>query len=239
MTAMLGPAVVCAVATSSCLLLRAGPAPSARRLAALQGSPRTRPRRWWIRRPAAVTGAAGVLVAIAVGLPAGPAAGAAAASGLWWLLRRHDGMAGADVSALPLACDLVAAVLDAGAPLPAALRCAAGAVGGVVGGSLERVAAAFALGAPPGEAWSAVDDVPALRRLGRAAVRAADSGAALAATCRALSAEQRDLVTYQRQARAKRAGVLVTAPLACCFLPAFVLIGVVPFIAGLLHGALG
>jgi hypothetical protein len=40
-------------------------------------------------------------------------------------------------------------------------------------------------------------------------------------------------------ARSQRVGVLVVAPLGLCFLPAFVLIGVVPLAAGLVGGLLG
>jgi len=35
------------------------------------------------------------------------------------------------------------------------------------------------------------------------------------------------------QAAARRAGVLAVGPLGLCFLPAFVLVGVVPLVAGL------
>jgi len=37
--------------------------------------------------------------------------------------------------------------------------------------------------------------------------------------------------------RARRAGVHVVAPLAMCFLPAFVLVAVVPVVLGLARGA--
>ncbi|MHC5906476.1 type II secretion system F family protein, partial [Streptomyces sp. S6] len=40
-------------------------------------------------------------------------------------------------------------------------------------------------------------------------------------------------------ARARRAGVMVTAPVGLCFLPAFVVVGVVPVMVGLAGGVVG
>ncbi|NEA86457.1 hypothetical protein G3I53_10480, partial [Streptomyces sp. SID14436] len=40
-------------------------------------------------------------------------------------------------------------------------------------------------------------------------------------------------------ARARRAAVLVTAPVGLCFLPAFVAVGVLPVVIGLAGGVLG
>jgi hypothetical protein len=40
-------------------------------------------------------------------------------------------------------------------------------------------------------------------------------------------------------ARARRAAVLVTAPMGLCFLPAFVTVGVLPVVIGLAGGVLG
>jgi pilus assembly protein TadC len=40
-------------------------------------------------------------------------------------------------------------------------------------------------------------------------------------------------------ARARRAAVMVTAPLGLCFLPAFLAMGVLPVVIGLADGVLG
>ncbi len=48
-----------------------------------------------------------------------------------------------------------------------------------------------------------------------------------------LAAEARADRAARGQAAAERAGVLAVAPLGLCFLPAFVLLGVVPVVAGL------
>ena len=70
------------------------------------------------------------------------------------------------------------------------------------------------------------------------AVRASESGAALAGACARFAAEQRAGHEAAAEAAARRAGVLVVLPLGCCFLPAFVLLGVVPIVLGVLDGVL-
>ena len=42
-----------------------------------------------------------------------------------------------------------------------------------------------------------------------------------------------------RRPGARRAGVLVTAPVGLCFLPAFIAVGVLPVVIGLAGGVLG
>ncbi len=43
----------------------------------------------------------------------------------------------------------------------------------------------------------------------------------------------REALTDIAEARAQRAGVLITAPLGLCFLPAFLVLGVAPVVIGL------
>jgi tight adherence protein B len=48
----------------------------------------------------------------------------------------------------------------------------------------------------------------------------------------------RESAHAEGQAAARRAGVRIVGPLTLCFLPAFVLLGVVPAVVGLLPAAL-
>ncbi|MCW2777557.1 MAG: hypothetical protein JWN17_1282, partial [Frankiales bacterium] len=48
-----------------------------------------------------------------------------------------------------------------------------------------------------------------------------------------LAADARAEARSAAEQRARRAGVLAVAPLGLCFLPAFVLLGVVPVVVGL------
>jgi len=68
--------------------------------------------------------------------------------------------------------------------------------------------------------------------------RASLSGASPAPMLDALAVDQRERQRLAGEAAARRAGVAMVAPLGLCFLPAFVLLGVVPLVAGLLGGGL-
>ena len=80
---------------------------------------------------------------------------------------------------LPLAADLLAAALTAGAPLDRAASAVADALGGPLGSRLERTARSLRLGGTPAEAWAHLSDVVGAERLVAAAVRSSASGGAL------------------------------------------------------------
>jgi Flp pilus assembly protein TadB len=139
---------------------------------------------------------------------------------------------------LPFAAELFAAVLKAGLPPDtAALACGA-AVGGELGGLFTRAGRALRLGAEPVQAWQYLAELPAARSLVRVLVRSADNGTSCAAAAIQLAQELRAAAAQAELASARRAGVLVVLPLGLCFLPAFVLAGVVPVVAAVLRGAL-
>ncbi|MWA06892.1 type II secretion system F family protein [Actinomadura sp. LD22] len=137
------------------------------------------------------------------------------------------------IADLPVAVDLLAACLRGGAPWHDAVEAVADAVGGPLGEELRGVAVQIRLGADPVEAWLALTDEPILAPLARTAVRAVSSGAALAPSLGRLARDQRRVARSAAAARARAAGVRALAPLGLCFLPAFVLLGVVPTIAGI------
>jgi pilus assembly protein TadC len=154
--------------------------------------------------------------------------------------RERAGAADAEAAALlrelPVACDLLAVCVAAGVPLPAALAAVGGAVPGVLGAELARVAGARRLGADPRRAWQ--DVRPELGPLARTVQRAETSGARAAPALHALAAETRGAVRAAADAAVRRAGVWVLAPLGACFLPAFVCLGVVPMVLGIAGDAL-
>ncbi|MFE9098530.1 type II secretion system F family protein [Streptomyces sp. NPDC007264] len=147
--------------------------------------------------------------------------------------------AGAAARQLPLAADLLAACAAAGAgPVPAA-RAVGEALGGPVGERLARGAAEVRLGGRPAEAWRRLADLPGAGALARLLERAGDSGVPAAAAAGRLAAEARAEWGRAATARARRAGVMVTAPVGLCFLPAFIAVGVLPVVIGLAGGLLG
>jgi Flp pilus assembly protein TadB len=129
---------------------------------------------------------------------------------------------------LPLVADLLAACAEAGLPPERSLHVVARAVGGPLGDLLAAVAARLELGIDPVMEWSAVARDPQLAPLARAVLRSIESGAPLAAGLARLAMDRRRDLRTLGQLRARRVGVQAAAPLGLCFLPAFMLIGVVP-----------
>ncbi len=179
----------------------------------------------------------GLAVALLVGGPMGLAAGAlvavVVARALARLLtrsaiRRREQVA----DLLPLAGELLAAALTSGADPGSALRAVGAAVGDPLGAPLAHVARAMDLGSPAEEAWAELLADPATAALARPMVRAASSGAPTARSLARMSAELRRQAVARAAHRAEVVGVRAVGPLGLCFLPAFVVLGVVPFVAG-------
>ncbi|WUJ12508.1 type II secretion system F family protein [Actinoplanes sp. NBC_00393] len=173
------------------------------------------------------------------GIPVGLAAGVGAEQFLRRRepaeLRRERLQALAD---LPLAADLLAAALRAGAPADRAAAAVADALDGPLGGRLQRVARSLRLGAGPAEAWGHLAGVTGADRLVAAAVRSSASGGALAGALERLAGDLRADRTVAAEAAAQRAGVLIVLPLGLCFLPAFLLAGLVPVLVAVLGDVL-
>jgi hypothetical protein len=75
--------------------------------------------------------------------------------------------------------------------------------------------------------------------LTRAVARSGATGAPLARTVREVAADERARQRAALEERARAVGVRAVAPLAVCFLPAFVLVGVVPVVVGIARAVLG
>ncbi|MET9522767.1 type II secretion system F family protein [Streptomyces coeruleorubidus] len=198
-------------------------------------------RRWLA--PVGVACAAWALIGGLVGV----AVGLAGAVGMWrWRLRREA--AGRDPRApdlaeagrqLPLAADLLAACIAAGAGPVIAAQAVGEALGGPVGDALAQGGAEVRLGGEPGAAWRRLAALPGAGGLARLLERADVSGLPAATPVARLAAEARADWGRAATARARRAGVMVSAPVGLCFLPAFIAVGVLPVVIGLAGGVLG
>lgn len=130
-----------------------------------------------------------------------------------------------------VALDLLAALLASGAVVPVALEAVAAALPeGGVARALRSSAALLHLGAPVQDAARELDGLEALQGLARAWSRSASSGAPLAAALERLAADARSEQRWRAEARVRKVGTKAALPLALCFLPAFVLVGVVPLV---------
>ncbi|HEX5541064.1 MAG TPA: type II secretion system F family protein [Micromonospora sp.] len=213
------------------------PGGSLRRLRRLQGHPPTRRRRPVPIRLAA--GFSGLAAAVIIGGGPGLVAGALVAVGLDRLLRRLESAADRsrrlrEAADLPLAADLLAATLRSGAPLDRAVSAVADALAGPLGQRLGTVGRALHLGGRPEEAWAHLSPVPGAERMMNAATRSSASGAALAGALTRLAEDLRADRATAAEAAARQAGVLIVLPLGLCFLPAFILAGLVPVIVAVL-----
>jgi pilus assembly protein TadC len=142
------------------------------------------------------------------------------------------------VADLPLCADLLAAALRGGAPVDRAVAAVAEALGGPLGERLARAARSLRLGADPAEAWAHLSGVTGAERIVAAAIRSTSSGGALAGALLRLADDLRADRSVSAEAAARRAGVLIVLPLGLCFLPAFVLAGLVPVVVAVLGDVL-
>jgi len=133
-----------------------------------------------------------------------------------------------------LLLDLLDMAVTAGAGVPRALEAVGEAVGGTDGERLARVSVELLLGAPWSAAWAGVPDGlrPIAECLEAAWVQGAAPGPALRARAGVI---RRDRRRAAREA-AGRLGVHLVLPLGLCFLPAFVLLGLVPVLVSLASG---
>ncbi|MET9023872.1 type II secretion system F family protein [Actinopolymorpha sp. NPDC004070] len=180
---------------------------------------------------------AGCAVAVVVGGVIGPVLGAAVAFVVPWVLGRLEPRAVRRrreqlVADLPFVADLLAGCLRAGSSPQRAIEAIAVELDGPTGSALGQVATAFRLGANARTAWAGFLAEDALASFGRAMVRVWDSGAPLATTLDRLADDARATLRSRNDQRARTVGVHAAAPLGLCFLPAFVLVGIVPLVAG-------
>ncbi|MER5348957.1 type II secretion system F family protein [Kitasatospora sp. NPDC002551] len=195
----------------------------------------------WARRAATVV-AAGLGAAAFLGGPGGLLAGGLLAVGLhrWMPRARSPAERRAALEAerlvrqLPLTAELLAACLGSAASPAAAVAAVGASVDAPMGPRLLSTAAELALGAPPEVCWRRLgEEHPPLAPLARCLARTSLSGAPAAAALCGLASGRRAEAVRTAHARVRRAGVLATAPLGLCFLPAFVLVGVAPVVVGL------
>jgi len=203
--------------------------------------PRSIPSPRRLAKPAAVAAGA------AVALVANPVAGLVAGGVLWWLLpelvarldtadeaRREAALA----QQLPQAAGLLSACLASGAPLPRSLAVVAGAMADPARDVLMRAARTAELGGGPAELAAVLSQPrdPGWQAVGAAVVRASMTGAALADLLHDQAEQAATLWFAEAAARARAAAVRSVLPLALCYLPAFMLLGVAPLVASFLTG---
>lgn len=150
--------------------------------------------------------------------------------------RQPDAAVGREVAHV---CLLLAVCLAAGRPSRSALRVVVDVLGAGRGHRLAGVLRQIDLGRDEAVAWATLAEEPEYRAMARDLARAVGSGAALAELLHrhALDAHRDALVATQ--VRARSIGVAAVVPVVVCFLPAFLLLGVVPIFGGVLARLFG
>lgn len=97
----------------------------------------------------------------------------------------------------------------------------------------SRLATMLAVGVPSQAAWAELALVPGLEEIAVVARNASRSGAAMSAGCARIAQQLEQQAQDAAVARAEKAGVMIAAPLSLCFLPAFIVLGLVPLIFNL------
>lgn len=185
----------------------------------------------------AASAAVGLGASVLLGGLLGLAGGLVAGVGCWRLVgrmespavrRRRERLA----AAVPHVVDLMAACLAAGLSPTAAVEQITEAVEPPVRDELAALSARLRLGVDPVTVWNDLAGHPQLGGLGRSLARATVSGASVADAMQRLADDLRRSARADVESRARSVGVKAAVPLGVCLLPAFVLVGVVPLVAG-------
>ena len=166
----------------------------------------------------------------------GATAGAAAGFMSWRVLGRVESPRVARRRAalerdLPMAVHLLGASLSVGAPPATAVLDVAEAFPGPISEEFRRTHHRLSLGVDPVSAWRSLEGP--LQPLGRTMVRAHESGASVRSSVERLADDLRADARLRVETLARSVEVRASAPLGVCFLPAFVVLGVVPMVVGI------
>lgn len=134
------------------------------------------------------------------------------------------------------AMDLLAFALSGGAPVVQALEAVTAASGESmphVAAALSRVSAAMRWGVSDPQAWAVAP--PVWRPAASAFALASRAGAAPSALLREAARDLRTSEAERVAVAGAKVGVRVVLPLGLCFLPAFILITIVPMVLGLIR----
>ena len=198
-------------------------------------TPRGPVERPWLRVLGAV--AAGLVGVALVGGVVGAVVGGLAAASCWWwtgrmeprsVRRRRESLE----ASVPHAVDLLAACLAVGLSPGAAVEQIGAAVEPPLREELADITARLRLGTDPTVVWADLAAHPQLGGLGRTVARAIESGASVSEAMQRLATDLRRATRAEAESRARAVGVKAALPLGACLLPAFVLVGVVPLVAG-------
>lgn len=183
---------------------------------------------------------AGVAAATFLSAPMSWPGGLIAAATVWTIIgraeppsvRRRREAARRD---LPHLVGLLADALRAGRSTTETVALVTSALPGPASDRLAAVVPRLRLGVEPKTVWAGLAGDPALAPLGRVLARAETTGAPVVTAVGRLADDLAEDVRGDTEDRARAVGVKAALPLGLCLLPSFVLLGIVPVVAGMLR----
>ena len=167
-----------------------------------------------------------------------PALAAAGVLALGWLeprsARRRRQQLIMDV---PQALELLAACLAAGLPIRTACAAVVPSLEGPVADDLGQVLSLMDLGVADAEAWRTLHDHPQLGLVAADLARSVESGTSMVEALRHHAAVAREVRRGALQVRARAVGVRSVLPMMMCFIPSFMLLGIVPAVVSAVFNA--
>ena len=139
---------------------------------------------------------------------------------------------------VPQALELMAACLGAGVPARTACAAVVRTFDGPVADDLGQVMALLQLGVADVAAWRTLHDHPQLGLAAADLARSMESGTSVVEGLRHHAAAARETRRSELQVRARAVGVRSVLPLMTCFLPSFLLLGIVPAVVSAVFHAL-
>ena len=138
---------------------------------------------------------------------------------------------------VPQALELMAACLAAGLPARTACAAVVQAFDGPVADDLGQVLSLLELGTSDVESWRAIQDHPQLGLAAMDMARSVESGTSMVEGLKHHAAAAREVRRGALQTRARAVGVRSVLPMMVCFIPSFMLLGIVPAVVSAIFNA--
>ena len=142
------------------------------------------------------------------------------------------------ITEVPQALELMAACLGAGLPARTACAAVVRTFDGPVADDLGQVLALLELGVGDAAAWRDLHDHPQLGLAAADLARSVESGTSMVQGLQHHAAAAREVRRSELQVRARAVGVRSVLPLMMCFIPSFLLLGIVPAVVSAVFNAL-
>jgi pilus assembly protein TadC len=137
----------------------------------------------------------------------------------------------------PQALELMAACFAAGLPARRACAAVVHAFDGPVADDLGQVLRLLELGVGDAAAWRTLHDHPQLALAAGDLARSVESGTSMVDSLRGHAAAAREARRGALQVRARAVGVRSVVPMMTCFIPSFMLLGIVPAVVSAVFNA--